>query len=102
VAIDRGLLADRDSTVPAAKKTLAAAPAGASPVVITLPYRRTDPDAAPRPVPDVLGRSTREAALALHRRGFRVTLRGLGRVVRTVPAGGEVARGGSAVLVEAE
>jgi cell division protein FtsI (penicillin-binding protein 3) len=102
VAIDRGLLADRDSTVPAAKKTLAAAPAGASPVVITLPYRGPDADARPRPVPDVLGRSTREAALALHRRGFRVTLRGLGRVVRTVPAGGEVARGGSAVLVEAE
>jgi len=50
----------------------------------------------------VLGRSIREAALALHRRGFRVTLRGLGRVVRTVPAGGEVARGGSAGLVEAE
>ena len=100
IAIDRGLLAARDSTVPAAKKTLA--PAGAPPVVITLPYRRTETDPTPRPVPDVAGRSVREAALALHRRGFRVTLRGLGRVVRTIPAGGESARGGSAVLVEAE
>jgi Uncharacterized protein conserved in bacteria len=50
----------------------------------------------------VTGRSIREAALALHRRGFRVNLRGLGRVVRTIPAAGDSARPGSSVLVLAE
>ncbi len=37
---------------------------------------------------DVAGRSVREAALALHRRGFRVSLHGMGRVTRTVPGAG--------------
>ena len=72
------------------------------PIVVTLPYRPPAPDTTSRAVPDVAGRSIREAALALHRRGFRVTLHGLGRVLRTSPAGGEIARPGSAVLVEAE
>jgi cell division protein FtsI (penicillin-binding protein 3) len=102
VAIDRGRLAVRDSAAPEVTKTLAAAPAGPPPVVVTLPYRTPETSTAPRPVPDVAGRSIREAALALHRRGFRVNLRGLGRVVRTVPAAGESARPGSAVLVLAE
>jgi membrane peptidoglycan carboxypeptidase len=102
VAIDRGRLAVRDSAPPEVTKTLAAAPAGPPPVVVTLPYRTPETSTAPRPVPDVAGRSIREAALALHRRGFRVNLRGLGRVVRTVPAAGESARPGSAVLVLAE
>ena len=103
VAIDRGSLVAHDSTVPPVTRSLATEPqVSGPPIVITLPYRRATPDASPRPVPDVAGRSTREAALALHRRGFRVTLRGIGRVVRTLPAGGETARAGSAVLVEAE
>ena len=102
VAIDRGRLAARDSTVPETTKPLAAAPAGPPAVVVTLPYRAPEAIAAPRPVPDVAGRSIREAALALHRRGFRVNLRGLGRVVRTVPAAGESARPGSSVLVLTE
>jgi beta-lactam-binding protein with PASTA domain len=71
-------------------------------VLVVLPYRTPKADSAPRPVPDVAGRSIREAALALHRRGFRVDLRGLGRVVRTVPGAGENARPGSPVLVLAE
>jgi cell division protein FtsI (penicillin-binding protein 3) len=102
VAIDRGRLAPRDTAAPDVIKTLAAAPAGPSPVVVTLPYRPPPVNAAARPVPDVTGRSIREAALALHRRGFRVNLRGLGRVVRTVPAAGDNARPGSSVLVLAE
>ena len=36
-------------------------------------------------MPEVLGASVRAAALALHRRGFRVELRGSGRVARTSP-----------------
>jgi cell division protein FtsI (penicillin-binding protein 3) len=102
VAIDRGMLVASDGAVPPAKRAMAAAPVSGPPIVITLPYRRAAPDTSSRPVPDVAGRSTREAALALHRRGFRVTLHGFGRVVRTSPAGGEMARARSAVLVEAE
>jgi len=102
VAIDRGRLTVRDTVGPEATKPLAAAPTGPPPVVVTLPYRAPEVSTAARPVPDVAGRSIREAALALHRRGFRVNLRGLGRVVRTVPAAGENARPGSAVLVLAE
>jgi cell division protein FtsI (penicillin-binding protein 3) len=100
VAIDRGRLAAPESPAPETKR-LAAVP-GLPPVVVSLPYHAAEADDAPRPVPDVAGRSIREAALALHRRGFRVSLVGLGRVVRTVPAGGESARPGSAVLVLAE
>jgi cell division protein FtsI (penicillin-binding protein 3) len=101
VAIDRGRLAARDSAAPETPAPFAR-PAGPPPVVVSLPYRAPQQSDAPRPVPDVAGRSIREAALALHRRGFRVSLRGLGRVVRTVPGAGESARPGSAVLVLAE
>ena len=102
VAIDRGRLAAQDTVEPAAPRPLEEAPPGPPPVVVTLPYRAPQPSTAPRPVPDVGGQSIREAALALHRRGFEVNLRGLGRVVRTVPAAGDSARPGSSVLVLAE
>jgi cell division protein FtsI (penicillin-binding protein 3) len=101
VAIDRGRLAAQDSE-PALPRAAEEAPPGPPPVVVTLPYRAPQPSTTPRPVPDVGGQSIREAALALHRRGFQVNLRGLGRVVRTVPAAGESARPGSSVLVLAE
>ena len=101
VAIDRGRLAAQDTVEPALRRPLEEAP-GPPPVVVTLPYRAPQPNTAPRPVPDVGGQSIREAALALHRRGFEVNLRGLGRVVRTVPGAGESARPGSSVLVLAE
>jgi cell division protein FtsI (penicillin-binding protein 3) len=71
-------------------------------VVLTWPYTSSEPRPTPTPVPDVTGRSVREAALALHRRGFRVSLHGLGRVRRTAPAGGETALPGIAVTVWAE
>ncbi len=102
VAIDRGRLAAPQAAAPAADVAREAAPAGIPPIVVSLPDRAPAPTTAPRPVPDVLGRSVREAALALHRRGFRVDLRGTGQVVRTSPAGGESARPGSPVLVQAE
>ena len=102
VAIDRGRLVARDTAVADTKQPHAVTPARVPPVVVSLPYRAPGQSTAPRPVPDVAGRSIREAALALHRRGFRVNLRGLGRVVRTIPAAGETARAGSAVLVLAE
>jgi beta-lactam-binding protein with PASTA domain len=50
----------------------------------------------------VSGRSVREAALALHRRGLRMSLQGMGRVVRTTPPAGEIVPPGSSVAVWAE
>ena len=89
MAIDRSRLTPRDSG-PARTLQRPATPAGLSRVVLA---GLTGPTAEcrARPVPDVAGRSVRDAALALHRRGFRVTLRGLGQVTRTLPAGGESA-----------
>jgi cell division protein FtsI (penicillin-binding protein 3) len=102
VAIDRGRLAAQDTTALTAPRPLEEAPAGPPPVIVTLPYHPAEGSTAPRPVPDVSGQSIREAALALHRRGFQVNLRGLGRVVGTVPGAGESARPGSSVVVLAE
>ncbi|MBA2458284.1 MAG: PASTA domain-containing protein [Gemmatimonadales bacterium] len=50
-------------------------------------------------MPNVTGYSVRDAALALHRRGFRVGLRGTGRVARTAPEAGVQARPGTTVVV---
>ena len=98
VAIDRSRLAPRDSGLPRVQG-VSVAPSGPPPVVLSIPYQ---PDRTKRdqlPVPNVTGRPVREAALALHRRGFRVALRGLGRVSRTQPSGGEFAVPGSAITV---
>lgn len=96
VALDRSRLAPReDASSPAAPP--AALRAGRR-VVLGWPYEPPDPSPA-QVVPSVAGRPVREAALALHRRGFRVSLRGLGRVSRTDPAAGETASPGSAVTV---
>lgn len=72
-------------------------------VVLSWPYQaKRSSEAAAAPVPDVAGRTAREAALVLHRRGFRVSLRGLGQVSRTAPAPGKTAMPGSIVTVWAE
>jgi membrane peptidoglycan carboxypeptidase len=71
-------------------------------VVFSWPYSPNEPKPIPVSVPDVTGRSVREAALALHRRGFRVMLHGLGRVSRMAPVGGETAPPGIAVSIWAE
>jgi membrane peptidoglycan carboxypeptidase len=101
VAIDRSRLAPRDTTSVRAAR-LVATPAAISRVVLSWPYQPTTSTAASLTVPNVAGRPVREAALALHRRGFRVTLRGLGRVIRTLPPGGETARPDAAITVWAE
>ena len=80
----------------------AASPVSLARVVLSWPYDVADVKVKPLPVPEVAGQSVREAALALHRRGFRVNLRGLGRVSRTAPPGGEPALPGTAVTVWAE
>jgi cell division protein FtsI (penicillin-binding protein 3) len=103
VAIDRGRLAPPE--VLAAPDLASPATGGSARkpvVVLSWPYLRSDSAASPVPVPSVTGRSVRQAALALHRRGLRVSLRGLGRVVRTAPGAGEAASPGAAVTVWAE
>jgi cell division protein FtsI (penicillin-binding protein 3) len=101
IAIDRSRLTDQDSASlhqPRRRTALV----GRSRVVFSWPYHFTDSTTAARPVPQVAGRPVREAALALHRRGFRVALRGLGRVSRTLPPAGDTARAGTTVVVWAE
>ena len=103
VAIDRGRLAARDAAASAEAKPPAAAPPAVIPMtVVSWPYESNDSKRRVVPVPDVTGRSAREAALALHRRGFRVSLRGFGRVVRTSPAANQQAAPGSSVGVWAQ
>jgi cell division protein FtsI (penicillin-binding protein 3) len=101
VAIDRARLAASDSAA-SPEASPEAAPAGQPAITLSWPYHPSDSVTSPRPIPDVTGRTVREAALALHRRGFQVGLQGLGRVVRTVPAAGENAARGASVLVWAE
>ena len=102
VAIDRARLAERDTVPETVPETDPGAGDSRSVVAVSLPYHPVDSTPPRLPVPSVTGRSVREAALALHRRGFRVSLQGLGEVVRTVPAGGEVAQRGSSVTVWAQ
>jgi hypothetical protein len=101
VAIDRSRLAEPESTALPAPRTRTV-PSGVTRVVLTWPYYSSQSTLKPIPVPEVAGRPVREAVLALHRRGFRVALRGLGRVSRTVPAAGQPAMPGTAVTVWAQ
>lgn len=102
-------LASRTVTLNQAR--LATAPAAATPppledddglvpYVVPWPFH---PDTAAgrgdRTVPDVDGRPLREAVRALHRRGFRVVLRGWGNAEHTWPAAGASARAGSVVTL---
>ena len=98
VAIDRSRLAAAD-TVAAGTTVQEAAVPVAPAVVVAWPLRAADQGPAPLPVPDVAGESVREAALALHRRGFRVDLRGTGRAARTTPGPGDALAPGATVTV---
>ncbi len=76
---------------------------GVVPYVVSWPFR---PDSAPamadvarRAVPDVTGRPLREAVRALHRRGFRVALKGWGVAHHTWPAAGDSAAAGATVTL---
>ncbi len=53
-------------------------------------------------IPVVAGNSVRRAANALHRRGFHVSVHGMGKALRTTPAAGDSATTGSTVTVWAE
>jgi cell division protein FtsI (penicillin-binding protein 3) len=71
-------------------------------VVVLLPVSSTEAPRGRTLVPRVAGESLRRAANALHRRGFRVAIRGDGRATRTTPAAGDSATAGSLVTVWAE
>jgi cell division protein FtsI (penicillin-binding protein 3) len=101
VAIDRNRLGVEGVQ---AQTEAVAQPAPVSPVVaVGWPFR---PDSVrPRPrqeVPALKGESVRRAVATLHRRGFRVSLRGMGTVQRTTPAAGDSVRVGRTVTVWAE
>jgi cell division protein FtsI (penicillin-binding protein 3) len=78
-------------------------PDGVVPYVVPWPYV---PDTmlaeAERTVPNTTGKPLREAARTLHRRGFRVVVKGWGVVHHTWPAAGDSAVAGSTVTVFAE
>ena len=103
VALDRARLSN---VAPSAERAPVDEPApadGLVPYVVPWPYRPDSARALPaRIVPDVTGRPLRQAALALHRRGFRVVVKGWGLTHHTWPAAGESAAAGSTVTVFAE
>ena len=100
VALDRARLST-------AARPAAAVPleddGGVVPYVVPWPYQPDSVGAARRQkVPDVTGLRLREAVRALHRRGFRVALRGWGTAEHTWPAAGDSAATGATVTLFAE
>jgi membrane peptidoglycan carboxypeptidase len=100
IAIDRGRLAGPAEEAPPPEGPARESPAPKA--VVAWPPVAT-PSSRPRePVPATVGTPVRRAALALHRRGFEVDLRGGGTVMRTSPAAGDSVMTGSTVTVWAE
>lgn len=97
VALDRARL----STVAPLPPVPGLAPDdGVVPYVVAWPYRPDTVTGRPyRAVPDVAGRSMREAVRVLHRRGFRVALKGWGVAKHTAPEAGDSATAGSVVTL---
>jgi cell division protein FtsI (penicillin-binding protein 3) len=100
-ALDRARFAEQPAPGAARAESRVRPPDRAmAPIQVALPWRGPSAQAAPvRRVPDVRGLTVREAALTLHRGGFRVRLHGTGRVHTTRPAGGEEARAGTPIEV---
>ena len=100
VALDRARLSN---VAPTADRAPLEEPDGVVPYVVAWPYV---PDSAQaqveRTVPNVTGRPLREAARTLHRRGFRVVVKGWGVIHHTWPAAGERAAAGATVTMFAE
>jgi membrane peptidoglycan carboxypeptidase len=101
-AIDRRRLAT--SEAPATSDTASRVePEAETSVVLPWPLSADSTKARDRrPVPNVVGANLRKAAVALHRRGFQVALRGGGLVVRTSPAAGDSLTAGGTVTVWAQ
>ncbi|HEU4570949.1 MAG TPA: PASTA domain-containing protein, partial [Gemmatimonadales bacterium] len=101
VALDRARLAG-DTAAPAPRPGPAPAEGPVPTVVVRWPPAVDTTPPAPVAVPAVVGAPARIATLALHRRGLRVDLRGLGKVTRTDPAAGAAVAPGATVTVFAE
>jgi len=98
--IDRGTLAERAAPTPRASPD----PEGPNrpAVVVPWPIPREAGGLAPAAeVPNVVGKSVREAAYLLHRRGFRVRLEGGGLVETSRPAAGVTLTTGRTVTIVA-
>jgi cell division protein FtsI (penicillin-binding protein 3) len=102
IGIDRSRLTTRHDVPTSRTPRPIDTPAATSRVVLSWPYQPSRADRGSSPIPDMIGRPVREAVHALHRRGFRVTLQGLGQVSRTMPQAGETVRAGTQVTVWAE
>jgi len=106
VALDRARLSNVAPTAERAPLDEINEPDGVVPYVVTIPGPAPLPDSErvqpARPVPDVTGRPLREAARTLHRRGFRVVVKGWGVVHHSWPAAGDNAAAGSTVTLFAE
>ena len=101
VALDRARLAS--ASVPAEVRSGGDEGAGVVPYVIDWPHQPDSGRRAPRrAVPQVAGRPLREAVLALHRRGFRVNLKGWGVADYTWPAAGDSMTAGGTVTLFAK
>jgi cell division protein FtsI (penicillin-binding protein 3) len=97
VALDRARLSN---AAPMAEQAPLLDDGGIVPYVVSWPYRPdTGAGVERREIPEVAGRSLRAAAHALHRRGFRVALRGWGRAHHTWPEAGDSARVGALVTL---
>lgn len=104
VALDRARLANVAMTADHASDAAALQePDGVVPYVVSWPHIPDTAEAqAEHAVPNVTGKPLREAARTLHRRGFKVSLKGWGVVHHTWPAAGDKAVAGSTVTVFAE
>jgi cell division protein FtsI (penicillin-binding protein 3) len=106
VALDRARLSNVAMTADRAGEGGGAAlevPDGVVPYVVSWPYVADTAQAlTERAVPDITGTPLRAAARTLHRRGFKVVVKGWGVVHHTWPAAGEQAVSGSTVTVFAE
>lgn len=90
------------AAAPVRPPSTTATPGRRSPVAVTLPLARAGPAEVPQvAVPEVAGATVRAAALALHRRGLRVSLAGAGIVARVEPAAGTSVPAGTVVRLVA-
>lgn len=96
-ALDRRVLGARTARTPTVEPEARGEPTPLQ--TVDLPVPADDSLSARRAVPEVVGRSVREAVLLLHRRGFRVRVSGSGVVRGSRPAAGASLAPGSTVQV---
>ncbi|MEE8360760.1 MAG: penicillin-binding transpeptidase domain-containing protein [Gemmatimonadales bacterium] len=103
IAIDRSRFVE--PSVSASTGSVSPAPVSADESAVTVvrswpPVSGVEPADPGAQIPQVMGLTVRQAVLQLHRRGFRVSLKGTGdRIVQAAPAGGQtLTRGGKVII----